>query len=363
MQITFNWLVVLMGVVIAQSLFAAGLLFFSRQNMISNRLLSVLIIVIALWLSDDFMRLAGIYQQRPNLYFLPIFYSFSFGPFIWFYVRSLIRHPFRLTRIDLLHFIPVTLQTALYLFLCFSPYSFKYWYWEHVHRAYTYRVEFDGTWVSLMVYLLLSFRQLRHYQVWVVNHFSEVSRIRLNWLKVLLAILIVLCVQWFIEILLRDFGGLYFNYDYSVEILGVAVLVLGIAGIRQASLSDVHFEAEEPAKAVFLPDPLVLKAISDGMEKQQLYLNPTLTLVQLASVLKLNPKIVSRHINTGFQKSFNDYVNAYRIDEVKRRLKSSDLEKLTILGIAYDSGFNSKTTFNRIFREFTGMAPSDFIAQ
>lgn len=112
-----------------------------------------------------------------------------------------------------------------------------------------------------------------------------------------------------------------------------------------------------------MTDLAVLRLIENSMVAEKLYLNPTLTLIQMATALKLTPKVISRHINTGFNKSFNDYVNGYRIEEVKRRLKSSDLEKLTILGIAYDSGFNSKTTFNRIFKEFTGMAPSEFIAQ
>ncbi len=233
-----------------------------------------------------------------------------------------------------------------------------------MHRAYTYRIEFDGTWISLIIYLLLSFRLLRQYQVWVVNHFSEVSRIRLNWLKIILTVLIVLCVQWFIEILLRDLGGLYFNYDYSVEILGIIVLISGIAGIRQANLSAVNFETEMAVpKNAFLPDTEILKVIGNSMKEHRLYLNPTLTLIELASALKLSPKVVSRHINAGFGQSFNDYVNSYRVEEVKRRLKTSDLEKLTIMGIAYESGFNSKTTFNRIFREFTGTVPSGYVSQ
>ncbi|RBL90497.1 helix-turn-helix domain-containing protein [Chitinophaga flava] len=366
MQIFFTGIVALLAVVISQSFFASGLLFFAKNNKLSNRLLAALILAIAFWLMDHFIRIAGIYDQRPDLYFMPIFYSFGFGPLLYFYVRSLVNQNFKFKRIHLLHFIPVALQFALYLTLAFCPFVFKEWYWENVHRPYTYRIEFDGTWASLGIYLIMSVRLLRRYQQWVQNNFSELSKIRLNWLITILIVSMILCFQWFIEILLRDLKGLYFDYDYSVEILGITALVLGVAGIRQSNLSGVTYEVTdkqmaEDAKALFEPDPEILNRIREAMEKQQLYLNPGLTLVDLAQAIKLNPKVVSRHINTGYQKSFNDYVNAYRVEEVKRKLTPANLEKTTIISIAMDAGFNSKTTFNRIFKEFTGMAPSEFI--
>jgi AraC-like DNA-binding protein len=320
----------------------------------------------ALWLADDFMRIGNIYRQKPSLYFMPIFYSFSFGPLIYFYVRSLTNHNFSFKRLHLLHFVPVTLQALLYFSITFSNYEFKRWYWLNVHQPYTYRIEFDGTWVSLTIYLILSFRLMQKYQVWVADNFSETSKIRLSWLKAILGILLVLCVEWFIEILERDLRGIYFDYDYTVEILGIIALVLGIAGWRQSNLTEANYDsgeldAEKQLRANFTPDPELLKKLSDTITAEKLYLNPTLTLVEFSKALKMSPKIVSRHINSGFGQSFNDFVNAYRVEEVKLRLKSADLDRLTILGIAMECGFNSKTTFNRIFKEMTGMAPTEFI--
>jgi AraC-like DNA-binding protein len=175
-----------------------------------------------------------------------------------------------------------------------------------------------------------------------------------------LVILLILCVQWLVEVVLRDFFSLYFNYDYSIQILGVMALVLAVAGIRQSNLYDVHYE-EETTKTSVLIDESLVKQIKEGMETQRLYLNPTLTLAEFAKEIKLNAKAVSQQINTGLGKSFNDFVNEYRVEEVKRRLKTADIEKMTLLGIAFESGFNSKTTFNRIFKDITGMAPRDFV--
>jgi AraC-like DNA-binding protein len=361
MQITLNFTVLLLGIIISSSFFATGLLWFSSQNKQSNRFLALLIFTIALWLIDHFLRIADIYGQNANLYFLPIFYSFAFGPLIYFYVKSLVNQSFIFQKRDYLHFIPVLFQAGLYIFLTTKDYSFKNWYWENVHQWITYKIEFDGTFVSMLIYLILSICLLKNYQIYVADNFSETSQIRLNWLKIILIILVILCVQWLIEIILRDFFNLYFNYDYSIQILGIMALVLAVGGIKQANLSQVNFEEEVTQKTQVQVDSQILNQIKSGMDIYKLYLNPTLTLSEFAKELKLNPKIVSQQINTGLSKSFNDFVNEYRVEEVKKRLNSPDLDRLTILGIAYESGFNSKTTFNRIFKDFTGVAPRDFL--
>lgn len=366
MQITITLFVCLLAIVISQAVFASGLLWFAKKNKLSNRLLSILISCIGLWLCDNFLRMSLIYRQLPNLYFLPIFYSFAFGPLIYFYVRSLTNPNFKFKRIFLLHFIPVTIQASLYIFLTFKDYAFKNWFWQNIHAPFTYRIEFDGTWISLTIYLILSFRFIRNYQSWLANNYSETSKTRLNWLKIILLVLMILCLQWPIEIILRDVFNIYFEYNYSILILGVVALILGIGGLRQANLSNINFIGDEDKhdkkSMPFEIDPIVLNKIIEIMVNEKLYLNPTLNLIEFARALQINPKQVSKHLNTGLNQSFNDFVNQYRIEEVKRRLKSDDVKRLTILAIAYESGFNSKTTFHRTFKTVTGIAPSDYIA-
>ena len=68
--------------------------------------------------------------------------------------------------------------------------------------------------------------------------------------------------------------------------------------------------------------------------------------------------VLSHVISKGFAKNFNDFVNEYRIDEVKAKLKNVDAP--TLMAIAFDSGFNSKATFNRAFKKFTCVAPKEF---
>ena len=98
----------------------------------------------------------------------------------------------------------------------------------------------------------------------------------------------------------------------------------------------------------------------DLLKTRKLYLNDTLSLTELSEEMKISNKklseLLNRHINT----SFYNLVNEYRVNEVIERMKTEDSEKYTLLGIAYESGFQSKASFNRIFKQKTGVSPSKF---
>ena len=426
MRIPFSPLVVLLLAVLAQAVFAAGLLWTAPFNQVPNRFLALLMLAIVGWLLDGFFRVAGLYGQNPGLYFLPIYYSLGFGPLLYFYVRSLLNRDFCWSwRRYGAHFLPVLLQAGLYGWLCAQPYDTRNWFWQTIHRPYTYGLEFIGTWISLLTYLLLSLRRLRHYGRWLANTFSELSELselRLRWLRWLLVLLAIVSGQWFVEIMLHEFFDLYYKYDYSTELLGVVVFIIGVVGLQQADMRAVRFQddteaapdagapavpeeagpAELPASAAttfavpdFAPvaagrgapaairtggrpaatsgaappagrptpavDPAVLERIRRVLEDEQLYLNPTLTLAELAAHTRLPAKLISFTINAGFGRSFNDVVNGRRVAEMQRRLALPNARRFTLLGIALESGFNSKTTFNRIFKQFTGVAPGHYL--
>jgi len=387
MQIAFTLVTVLLLAVVAQAVFAAGLLATAGpRHQPASRFLALLMLSIALWLLDGFLRVSGLYRQRPELYFLPIYYSLAFGPLLYFYVRSLVGQGFRWRwhRFGG-HFVPVLAQAALYGWLCLSPYATRNWFWQHVHRPYTYRLEFIGTWVSLMLYLALSLRRLRQYRRWLADNYSETSRLRLRWLRWLLVLLAVVSGQWLVEVVVREFFGQYYRYDYSTELLGVVVFVVGVAGLRQLDQPPTQVVEEEleaaagPAAALAVSgsegptapasagtarpvDAAVAERIRQALEDERLYLNPTLTLAEPAAHTGLAPKLISYTVNAGGT-SFNDLVNGLRVAEVQRRLAAPDARRLTLLGIALECGFNSKTTFNRIFKQFAGVAPRDFATE
>lgn len=363
MKINFDINVISYFSVISIGIYTAILLGFSANNKLANRVLALLLLAITGWIVDAFFRASGIYGQQPSWYFLPIYYSFAFGPLLYFYVRAITNQAFVFGSKQLLHFIPVLIQAIFYWCITFQTYQTKYFIWFNIHQPYTYRLEYDGTWLSLVIYLLLAVKYFSKYQNWVANNFSNVTKKLLNWLKFSLVTLIMVCIAWLFEAILRDFKNTYYQYDVSTNLLCLIIFCIAVIGMQQAT-NNVVFEIETQqlqTDAVSEADEELMKFIRKAMNEDKLYLNPELTLADLAKHLQLPAKIVSFNINLATGKPFNTFVNGYRVEEIKARLRSSDLEKFTLLSIAFESGFNSKTSFNRIFKEFTGTSPSDFI--
>ena len=102
------------------------------------------------------------------------------------------------------------------------------------------------------------------------------------------------------------------------------------------------------------------EAIALIMKEEKLYQQPDLNLIKLAKALNLNPRLLSRIINEQYQQNFSDFVNQYRIEDIKGKLTDPEFSHYTILAIALEAGFNSKSTFNAAFKKNTGMTPSAY---
>ena len=103
------------------------------------------------------------------------------------------------------------------------------------------------------------------------------------------------------------------------------------------------------------------KELEQIMTDDKLYLNPDLSLKDLASYIELPANYVSQLLNLGFQKNFSEYINTFRIKEFKERVLIEDNKGLTIMAIAYDSGFNSKTVFHTFFKKIEGITPNTYL--
>ena len=93
---------------------------------------------------------------------------------------------------------------------------------------------------------------------------------------------------------------------------------------------------------------------------EKLYQNPELALTDIAKKLNTNAAVISKAINQGFKMNFNDLINNYRVEAVKKMLEQGEQKKSTLLGIAFDCGFNSKATFNRAFKKNAGISPKEY---
>ncbi len=264
--------------------------------------------------------------------------------------------------------------------------------------------------VSVALYAWLTLREYRQYRRYINNYFSDTEQIRFVWLRsLLLAMLLAVSVTFLFSVVNVSIVSLdYYQAWYEFLATGILIYFLSIAGLLTnnrlaaplqfrpaAELPDATAPemlpetvpgfastflvahqpvaagaksdsgptepASETAPTAALPDPELTRwatRLTELMTTERPYLAPELTLPELAARLGANTSVVSRVINTGFKQNFNDYINEHRVREAERRLRDPRFRHYTLLAVALESGFNSKSTFNRVFKKLRGTTPS-----
>jgi AraC-like DNA-binding protein len=191
---------------------------------------------------------------------------------------------------------------------------------------------------------------------------KEAQQTVYKWIKTLLAGIIVLGIAWSLTVAV-PFVFSYWDdvYYYPIE-LGLVLFVYWIAMTGYHKMKLIYLKPRASASVVTSNDSeKYLSQLKHSMDHDKLYLDPELNLNKVASHTGINPKTISAILNQHHQTSFNDFVNDYRVREVKVKLIDPSLQHLTISGIALESGFNSQATFQRAFKNQTGMSPREYI--
>ncbi len=223
-----------------------------------------------------------------------------------------------------------------------------------------------------VVYIVLCFLALRKYQKMLPEYYSALEKINLNWLKYIILSLIILFTGVFFMIAL----GTRTDVIPSDKIFQIVAVVqsgylwcIVFFSLRQSIVFNQPVFLDSSAvndnteKAIVQNDNRLQEMsyqLLNFMETNRPYLNEDLSLQKLSLLMDVSTHQLSHTINHGLNTNFYRFVNAYRIEEVKKKLKNPEFDKLSILGIAFESGFNSKSTFNKIFKEETGMTPSEY---
>ncbi|RYE16748.1 MAG: AraC family transcriptional regulator, partial [Sphingobacteriaceae bacterium] len=191
----------------------------------------------------------------------------------------------------------------------------------------------------------------------------------LKWIGKLMRLLSVLLGLWLITIIVDFFPGKIPSYSWTRYLLGLPAIVfvywLGVTTfLRQNKMQARDIEAynKKVTKAYFQPwqaDHFVQK-LNQLMQDQKLYLDPLLKLDNVSTTSGISEKQISYLLNQHMGKNFNDFVNNYRIEEAKKKLSDPACNKFTISAIAFDCGFNSLATFQRAFKQSTGITPSQY---
>lgn len=257
---------------------------------------------------------------------------------------------------------------------CYSPIGFKNsipYFIERNKNEVMDMMTFPMALVPI-VYIILCFLALKKYQKILPEYYSALEKINLNWLKYIIGSLIILFIVVFCMIVL----GTQTNsipFDRIFQIVAVVqsgyLFCIVFFSLRQSlvfhqqAILDVNASSTQEEKINVQNKErtdIISQKLLKFMETEKPYLDEELNLQKLSLLMNISTHQLSFTINQGLNTNFYKFVNAYRIKEVKKKLTDPEFEKYSILGIAFESGFNSKSTFNKIFKDETGITPSEF---
>ncbi|MGD1959027.1 MAG: helix-turn-helix domain-containing protein [Fulvivirga sp.] len=297
------------------------------------------------------------------------------GPMLYWYVISLIRQDKPNFLNYLIHSAPYIIYCAIFLYygnLSGDPLVAVYDGFMHYvccelpWPANYYSVFFalSGGGYPTVCIILLAIHNRK-----IKNEFSYEEKINLLWLRNLILFTIFTFLITFLTIYftLDSYIDMKPRYAFYVAscVITVYIFFMGYFGLRQPHIftDKVTTKPEQRYQKSGLDadrSANLIKQLNELMEEEKPYLNSKLTLSELAERLGSSKNHLSQAINETIGKNFFDYINAYRIEEVKVRMKNPDHDHVTLLGIALDSGFSSKSSFNNIFKKVTGQTPSEF---
>lgn len=374
---------------IAIDLFLVVLLASKRNKSEADAILLVWLYVIGLHLFLFYLFATKRYYEFPLLVALGIPFPLLHGPFLYLYTSSLtrqVRH--RLLRF--LHFLPFLLSYLILLPFFLAPAAHKTYTFQHHGEGYRW-VLFPlqiAEMVSGILYVILSLIILRRHSKNIENQFSNTEKINLNWLRYLIVGMLVI---WVAVIFTSDV------YVFTTVVL--YIFFIGFFGIKQtavfahsippappsefpgnvfpkSAIDEEQLSGASPDDNGYVEKTKYLKSglseqeqrdihamLSHLMEQDKPFTNPELTLGDVAEQLKVHPNNLSQVINSVTQKNFYDFINSRRVEEFIYLVRQPENQNFTLLSIAYECGFNSKSSFNRNFRKITGLSPSEYLKQ
>lgn len=352
---------IILWVGISQALFAAMLVLSKKNKSISDRILSAWLILMAI----EFFTLAMDYLfiNKPLLSSSLLLIN----PAFYLYVKSLTDKYFEIKPIQLLHLLPfVFFETFAYVI----QETIQLNDFFIVDKSYGFRLAFGiSNIISWLVYNFLSVSMLHRHRMNILHEFSSLERgIKLIWIFSVVIFYNVYCLVLLITGLSVIFTGKFIMLpqviNYSVMLF--LIYVLGFYGLGQSMIyqrkSQKNKEDDLRYKNSILNEDrkkIITKKILEVFERDKPFLNPDFNMDMLSEAIHIPKHQISHVMNTELNSNFFNFVNAYRVEEVKKML-SDENHPYSIEAIGYECGFNSKSSFFSVFKKMTGKTPFVF---
>lgn len=361
------------------SVMLSVMLLTKRMRLLSDILLSIYLIISAIILILAFFEI----ENRASDYAHPSLINSStpfvllLGPMLWMYVRSLVKKEFKLQLSYLFMLLPFLFVSTL---LFESNYSSPDEIRIALDRSESFKSGYQFPVIVVLIalsnfgYALWALIDLKKFSRKIKGYFSQLEDIDLRWLSFIITLSLICHTA---ISLLYTLDAIFHLMSYNTlqtigfSIASTFVIVIGFFGLREGDLfaskrRDPQFEVmNNPTKdnskrqsELTDEEELFIKEFINFMERDKPFLDPDLTLSKLAEKRSVSAEYLSHILNNRLNSNFYDLINRYRVDEFKRLCKEPARRNHTIIAIAYDSGFNSKATFNRVFKNVTGFTPS-----
>lgn len=371
MEISKILIIVLLAIGAIQGIIYAFILFKSvSYNKLANRLLATILFLLSYRLLIQIMRLFDI-GYYDSWYYVMIDLCWIHGALIYFYTKAQTQPHLKFKRKDWIHLLPVIIQIGISVFV-----RLQNLYWDGTKESlswlgyYGYVVWMNNATIYIIASaLIILYAYKSHKLLNSIHENFEIADKKLLWIKRIIRsfliyfsiVLLVLLIDLAVYKSANDTSYFYFiRFYYYPFFMGIAVLTywIGLEGFSRRN------DPETAVKNTLSTDELerlkvISKKLQQAMEEDKLYKDQELSVNSLAKQLDIKPYLISRCLSEINQIRFNDYVNAYRVKEVQTLLQDTTNSKYTLLSLAMDAGFNSKSSFNRAIKKQLGISPSE----
>ena len=359
----------IIGIIITFILLLLAFFIYSvpSTNKISNKLFATYLVLTAIEFTGFYTSL--IFSEPNNVLIASREFSYLQMPVLYLYLLSVCYSDFKIRRKHLWHIIPYIIGNLVMLprFYMGST-AEKIELFNNFNSLYESYFAHIALHLQSIFYLTACFIVLKRAKKIFKENYSSNTIETYNWLFQLILFTAALYGFAIVKNGLKFFGTpAFFAISHHILVITVLSFVCWyvLKALRYPQLftgvnSKIQLTTDLVEKPSLVENTKAIEALSVFMQQQKPYLNPSLTLRNLAEKIEMNSRELSVLINQNLNKHFFDFVNEYRIEEAKNILKDSSKKEFTILEILYEVGFNSKSSFNTAFKKHTGLTPTQF---
>ena len=383
---SFEFTNVILLLAAAQGILLAFLIIHKHRKLFANYFLASLMLFLSIILIYLLFSELGWHVKFPYLMLMLLGFPLIVNPLFYLYAKYLVQYSLTFNKIDLIHFLPFIIYELFFIPDFFSSSEEIIALFDTITQQQLFPRFIVFNWVIIIqgiYYIILILLLLRNHSSSLEKAFSNIEKIRLNWLRnIIILVGFVWLVFIFENVLYLLDIQFYKIFDLASVFAALMVYSLGYMGLLKSEVFErpAFIESYKYTKQSIDSDLTELTPVKKYeksgltekkleeyfsrldklMKEEKFYLDSNLTLKQLADLLEISNHNLSQIINTRLNQNFFDYINQYRIEEVKRYLDDPQKKNITLLSLGFDAGFNSKSSFNSIFKRYTGLTPSEY---